>query len=178
MNSIRSVGLTRSLLSTPAGLSAANRSVSRAVVASASRAPAALQQSRMITNASKAPTTQVKFDQELKMLNEQRSVRPISPHFTIYQPQLTWLASIANRVTGAGLSVGECRFHLSRRSSQVRIQEGLYTALEGGDSWDCRAQGAGTLGRGSKTLASRGPAGVAQPSKFDLHPSMTDQFLR
>ncbi|GJE85641.1 succinate:quinone oxidoreductase subunit C [Phanerochaete sordida] len=39
-----------------------------------------------------------------KILNEQRLKRPSSPHFTIYQPQLTWIGSIANRVTGAGLS--------------------------------------------------------------------------
>ncbi|CAO1623930.1 unnamed protein product [Jaminaea pallidilutea] len=44
-------------------------------------------------------------EQSLKVLNEQRSVRPISPHMTIYQPQLTWIGSIANRVTGTGLSV-------------------------------------------------------------------------
>ncbi|CAA7267522.1 unnamed protein product [Cyclocybe aegerita] len=41
----------------------------------------------------------------LEILNKQRLNRPSSPHFTIYQPQLTWLGSIANRVTGAGLSV-------------------------------------------------------------------------
>ncbi|KAJ3511960.1 hypothetical protein NLJ89_g3802 [Agrocybe chaxingu] len=41
----------------------------------------------------------------LEILNKQRLKRPSSPHFTIYQPQLTWLGSIANRVTGAGLSV-------------------------------------------------------------------------
>ncbi|KAK2465619.1 hypothetical protein APHAL10511_002511 [Amanita phalloides] len=40
-----------------------------------------------------------------EILNKQRLNRPSSPHFTIYQPQLTWLGSIANRVTGAGLSV-------------------------------------------------------------------------
>ncbi|KAI1792136.1 succinate dehydrogenase cytochrome b560 subunit [Ganoderma leucocontextum] len=39
------------------------------------------------------------------ILNEQRLRRPSSPHFTIYQPQLTWLGSIANRVTGTGISV-------------------------------------------------------------------------
>ncbi|KAI0090226.1 succinate dehydrogenase cytochrome b560 subunit [Irpex rosettiformis] len=39
------------------------------------------------------------------ILNQQRLKRPSSPHFTIYQPQLTWVASIANRVTGVGLSV-------------------------------------------------------------------------
>ncbi|KAI0763347.1 succinate dehydrogenase cytochrome b560 subunit [Trametes elegans] len=42
---------------------------------------------------------------EQQILNQQRLRRPSSPHFTIYQPQLTWLSSIANRVTGAGLSV-------------------------------------------------------------------------
>ena len=41
----------------------------------------------------------------LEILNKQRLNRPSSPHFTIYQPQLTWYASIANRITGAGLSV-------------------------------------------------------------------------
>ena len=30
--------------------------------------------------------------------------RPLSPHMTIYQPQLTWLMSIGHRVTGAGLA--------------------------------------------------------------------------
>ncbi|KAG2017522.1 succinate dehydrogenase cytochrome b560 subunit [Coprinopsis cinerea AmutBmut pab1-1] len=43
--------------------------------------------------------------ENLQLLNKQRLKRPSSPHFTIYQPQLTWLGSIANRVTGAGLSV-------------------------------------------------------------------------
>ncbi|THH01691.1 hypothetical protein EW026_g1052 [Hermanssonia centrifuga] len=38
------------------------------------------------------------------ILNEQRLKRPSSPHFTIYQPQLTWIGSIANRVTGVGIS--------------------------------------------------------------------------
>ena len=45
-----------------------------------------------------------------EILDKQRLLRPSSPHFTIYQPQLTWLGSIANRVTGAGLSV--CEYHL------------------------------------------------------------------
>ncbi|KZP22609.1 cytochrome b subunit of succinate dehydrogenase, Sdh3p [Athelia psychrophila] len=39
------------------------------------------------------------------ILNKQRLARPSSPHFTIYQPQLTWIGSIANRVTGSALSV-------------------------------------------------------------------------
>ncbi|PFH50971.1 hypothetical protein AMATHDRAFT_75266 [Amanita thiersii Skay4041] len=40
-----------------------------------------------------------------EILNKQRLNRPSSPHMTIYQPQLTWIASIANRFTGVGLSV-------------------------------------------------------------------------
>ncbi|KIK91977.1 hypothetical protein PAXRUDRAFT_830396 [Paxillus rubicundulus Ve08.2h10] len=39
-----------------------------------------------------------------EILNKQRLKRPSSPHFTIYQPQLTWLGSIANRATGGALS--------------------------------------------------------------------------
>ena len=41
------------------------------------------------------------------ILNAQRIKRPSSPHFTIYEPQITWIGSIANRVTGGGLSAGE-----------------------------------------------------------------------
>ncbi|KAG1769269.1 hypothetical protein EV702DRAFT_978866, partial [Suillus placidus] len=38
-----------------------------------------------------------------ELLNAQRLKRPSNPHFTIYQPQLTWLSSIANRATGGAL---------------------------------------------------------------------------
>ena len=48
---------------------------------------------------------------EQDILNHQRLRRPSSPHFTIYQPQLTWIGSIVNRVTGVGLSV--CTSRLS-----------------------------------------------------------------
>ncbi|KAJ7160240.1 hypothetical protein C8R46DRAFT_1107453, partial [Mycena filopes] len=37
------------------------------------------------------------------ILNKQRLLRPSSPHFTIYQPQLTWTVSIANRGIGGAL---------------------------------------------------------------------------
>ena len=37
-------------------------------------------------------------------LNDLNRNRPMSPHMTIYQPQLTWLMSIGHRVTGAGLA--------------------------------------------------------------------------
>ncbi|KAF8575181.1 succinate dehydrogenase cytochrome b560 subunit [Ramaria rubella] len=48
-----------------------------------------------------------------EILNSQRLRRPSSPHFTIYQPQITWLGSIANRVTGSALSVLLYGFSLS-----------------------------------------------------------------
>lgn len=32
------------------------------------------------------------------------SKRPLSPHLSIYQPQLTWVMSIGHRLSGAGLS--------------------------------------------------------------------------
>ncbi|KAI0667962.1 succinate dehydrogenase cytochrome b560 subunit [Trametes maxima] len=41
---------------------------------------------------------------EQQILNQQRLSRPLSPVLSIYQPQLTWYGSIANRFTGAGLS--------------------------------------------------------------------------
>lgn len=37
-------------------------------------------------------------------INDLKRHRPMSPHMTIYQPQLTWLMSIGHRVTGAGLA--------------------------------------------------------------------------
>lgn len=37
-------------------------------------------------------------------LNFFSTKRPMSPHITIYQPQLTWLMSIGHRITGAGLA--------------------------------------------------------------------------
>ncbi|MBW0478987.1 hypothetical protein O181_018702 [Austropuccinia psidii MF-1] len=50
--------------------------------------------------------TKITAEDAAKLLNEQRRLRPSSPHFTIYQPQLTWYTSILNRVTGSALSVG------------------------------------------------------------------------
>lgn len=44
--------------------------------------------------------------QPLEVDNRLNAGRPLSPHLTIYEPQLTWLMSIGHRVTGAGLSAG------------------------------------------------------------------------
>lgn len=69
---------------------------------------------RMVSTSTKtsapaaAPTTKLTQQQNLDLLNEQRALRPSSPHFTIYQPQITWYLSIINRITGTGLSVCKC----------------------------------------------------------------------
>ncbi|CCX05296.1 Similar to Succinate dehydrogenase cytochrome B subunit, mitochondrial; acc. no. O74882 [Pyronema omphalodes CBS 100304] len=39
-----------------------------------------------------------------ELLVAQRKNRPIAPHLSIYQPQLTWYSSAANRITGVTLS--------------------------------------------------------------------------
>lgn len=51
-------------------------------------------------------TESLTFKDAQAILNKQRLHRPSSPHFTIYKPQIPWILSITNRVTGAGLSVG------------------------------------------------------------------------
>ncbi|KAJ7191111.1 SDHC, cytochrome b subunit of succinate dehydrogenase [Mycena pura] len=53
---------------------------------------------RAIQTESLPPSAQV------DILNKQRLLRPSSPHFTIYQPQMTWIPSIFHRVTGGALS--------------------------------------------------------------------------
>lgn len=74
------------------------------------KSPFSIAARRNAVTSTRATTTSMTEADALKMLNEQRSLRPNSPHFTIYQPQLTWIGSIANRVTGVGLSACECRY--------------------------------------------------------------------
>jgi len=64
----------------------------------------------------------------LSLLNEQRAKRPSSP-WHIYQPQLTSMSSIANRATGAGLSVGESYFSLPTFTRSRLNLIGLYFAI-------------------------------------------------
>ncbi|KAI9672599.1 MAG: hypothetical protein M1831_000034 [Alyxoria varia] len=42
--------------------------------------------------------------ESMQILKNQRLHRPVSPHLTIYQPQITWVLSAMNRVTGLALS--------------------------------------------------------------------------
>lgn len=41
-----------------------------------------------------------------QLLADQRRNRPISPHLGIYRPQITWIGSMLNRITGVILSGG------------------------------------------------------------------------
>jgi succinate dehydrogenase (ubiquinone) cytochrome b560 subunit len=45
-------------------------------------------------------------DSAYDILVQQRLKRPVSPHLGIYKPQITWYASILNRITGSILSGG------------------------------------------------------------------------
>ncbi|MEE9387288.1 MAG: succinate dehydrogenase, cytochrome b556 subunit [Paracoccaceae bacterium] len=40
------------------------------------------------------------------MVDDSRTKRPLSPHLTIYRPQLTSISSILTRITGNGLLLG------------------------------------------------------------------------
>ncbi|RDW61849.1 succinate dehydrogenase cytochrome b560 subunit [Aspergillus mulundensis] len=48
--------------------------------------------------------TNTKTSDPTKILAEQRLRRPVAPHLTIYRPQITWLMSGLNRITGLMLS--------------------------------------------------------------------------
>ncbi|KAK0510385.1 hypothetical protein JMJ35_006817 [Cladonia borealis] len=51
-------------------------------------------------------TTPAKPSDAYSILAAQRLQRPISPHLSIYKPQLTWYLSALNRITGCALSGG------------------------------------------------------------------------
>ena len=52
-------------------------------------------------------------DAESEYLRAQRKLRPVSPHLTIYQPQLTWYMSSFHRITGAAVGGGTISFCFS-----------------------------------------------------------------
>ena len=51
-----------------------------------------------------AATTPVSNNDAESLLAAQRLNRPVSPHLSIYKPQVTWVLSSLNRVTGVTLS--------------------------------------------------------------------------
>ncbi|CAD6566091.1 MAG: cytochrome b subunit of succinate dehydrogenase, Sdh3p [Cyphobasidiales sp. Tagirdzhanova-0007] len=84
-----------------------NGLLARASTSASVAAPAISSSSRSLS------TVTTNENEALQLLNKQRAVRPSSPHFTIYEPQLSWLSSIANRVTGTGLSGGLYAFAIA-----------------------------------------------------------------
>ena len=56
-----------------------------------------------------AATTSLSQDDSMALLRQQRARRPNSPHLTIYRPQLTWILSSLNRITGVAVSGGKQR---------------------------------------------------------------------
>lgn len=55
--------------------------------------------------------------------------RPLSPHLSIYQPQLTWLMSIGHRVTGSGLAALVYAFGITAASGPTTTATNLTTAI-------------------------------------------------
>ena len=55
-------------------------------------------------NARSAGSSAVSRDDASSLLVAQRRNRPVSPHLSIYRPQVTWIASGLNRFTGVMLS--------------------------------------------------------------------------
>ncbi|WVN88414.1 succinate dehydrogenase, cytochrome b556 subunit [Cryptococcus depauperatus CBS 7841] len=51
-----------------------------------------------------ASTEPLSEAESVTLLNSQRHCRPTSPHLDIYQPQVTWVLSSLNRITGVALS--------------------------------------------------------------------------
>ncbi|KAI4287290.1 MAG: hypothetical protein L6R35_003455 [Caloplaca aegaea] len=65
-----------------------------------------LTQSRPAATESIPPSYKVPLHDGNAILNRQRLNRPVSPHLTIYQPQIPWMLSGLNRITGSVLSGG------------------------------------------------------------------------
>merc|ERR1712137_753034 len=51
-----------------------------------------------------AATEHASQSEAAEILAKQRVNRPVSPHLAIYKPQITWIASGLNRITGVTLS--------------------------------------------------------------------------
>merc|ERR1712137_886875 len=51
-----------------------------------------------------AATEHASQSEAAEILAKQRVNRPVSPHLAIYKPQITWIASSLNRITGITLS--------------------------------------------------------------------------
>ncbi|OZJ04851.1 hypothetical protein BZG36_02613 [Bifiguratus adelaidae] len=79
--------------------SLATRAVVRTVRPHLLRTPTRVLSTSAIRNADKTVAPG-----ESDILIEQRKRRPVSPHLSIYQPQLTWYASGVHRITGVAVA--------------------------------------------------------------------------
>ncbi|RJE21725.1 succinate dehydrogenase cytochrome [Aspergillus sclerotialis] len=68
-----------------------------------SASPAAVALGR---NVQKRHTSTSRPSDPTKILAQQRLNRPVSPHLSIYRPQITWIGSASNRIAGIILSGG------------------------------------------------------------------------
>ncbi|KIV86120.1 succinate dehydrogenase, cytochrome b556 subunit [Exophiala sideris] len=94
----------RMLQATTRRLAAANPSAFTKTPLSRLSAPAAIAMGQHLQYR-QAATTTVSQTAGGEILAEQRKHRPVSPHLSIYRPQITWYMSSFNRITGAFLSV-------------------------------------------------------------------------
>ena len=58
----------------------------------------------ILTTTRLAATQSASQETAAEILAKQRLQRPVSPHLSIYRPQITWYASSLNRITGITLS--------------------------------------------------------------------------
>ncbi|KAK3679632.1 cytochrome b subunit of succinate dehydrogenase, Sdh3p [Recurvomyces mirabilis] len=58
----------------------------------------------MYIAANDATQSMAENDAGTGILAKQRLARPVSPHLSIYRPQITWYGSIINRITGSLMS--------------------------------------------------------------------------
>jgi len=84
-------------------LAASNRNVFSQIATGRYVAPAAIGASMQTRPAT---TQKISTADGEAILAAQRKHRPTSPHLSIYQPQIPWIASSLNRITGAMLSGG------------------------------------------------------------------------
>ncbi|RPB22378.1 succinate dehydrogenase cytochrome b560 subunit [Terfezia boudieri ATCC MYA-4762] len=74
-------------------------------------------QIRSAATTSTTPVESIPAEQSEAILKEQRLRRPVAPHISIYQPQLTWYLSSLNRIAGVTLSGGTYLFALGYLAS-------------------------------------------------------------
>ncbi|KAI5780864.1 hypothetical protein EDC01DRAFT_667524 [Geopyxis carbonaria] len=98
------------MLSRTAFRSAYQLSSRRAATASTILRSSAVQTRSAASTSSSQVTSK---DEAYSLLLAQRKLRPLAPHLSIYQPQLTWLLSSLHRITGVTLAGSVYLFGIS-----------------------------------------------------------------